>query len=94
MEELGNNTKQHKVIMINRKNCSLTGITDVIAFDEKEVILETQMGALFIRGENMHIKRLTLEQGEVDVEGSIDSYMYSGKKAMEKNESLLSRLFR
>ena len=80
--------------MINRKSCSLTGITDVIAFDEKEVILETQMGALFIRGENMHIKRLTLEQGEVDVEGSIDSYMYSGKKAMEKNESLLSRLFR
>ena len=75
MEELGNNTKQHKVIMINRKSCSLTGITDVIAFDEKEVILETQMGALFIRGENMHIKRLTLEQGEVDVEGSIDSYM-------------------
>lgn len=52
------------------------------------------MGALFIRGENMHIKRLTLEQGEVDVEGGIDSYMYSGKKAMEKNESLLSRLFR
>lgn len=94
MEELGNNMKQHKVIMINRKSCSLTGITDVIAFDEKEVILETQMGALFIRGENMHIKRLTLEQGEVDVEGSIDSYMYSGKKAMEKNESLLSRLFR
>ena len=94
MEELGNNTKQHKVIMINRKSCSLTGITDVIAFDEKEVILETQRGALFIRGENMHIKRLTLEQGEVDVEGSIDSYMYSGKKAMEKNESLLSRLFR
>ena len=94
MEELGNNTKQHKVIMINRKSCSLTGITDVIAFDEKEVILETQMGALFIRGENMHIKRLTLEQGEVDVEGSIDSYMYSGNKAMEKNESLLSRLFR
>ena len=94
MEELGNNVKQHKVIMVNRKNCSLTGVTDVIAFDDKEVILETQMGTLFIRGENMHIKRLTLEQGEVDVEGNVDTYMYSGKKAMEKNESLLSRLFR
>ena len=94
MEELGSNIKQHKITMVNRKNCSLTGITDVIAFDEKEVVLETQMGTLFIRGENMHIKRLTLEQGEVDVEGSIDAYMYSGKKAMEKNESLFSRLFR
>ena len=94
MEELGNVTKQHKITMINRKNCSLTGITDVIAFDDKEVILETQMGTLFIRGEDMHIKRLTLEQGEVDVEGSVDAYLYSGKKALEKNESLLSRLFR
>ena len=94
MEELGNNIKQHKVIMANRKNCSLTGVTDVIAFDDKEVILETQMGTLFIRGEDMHIKRLTLELGEVDVEGSIEAYMYSGKKTMEKNESLLSRLFR
>ena len=94
MEELGNVTKQHKITMTNRKSCSLTGITDVIAFDEKEVVLETQMGTLFIKGENMHIKRLTLELGEVDVEGSIDAYMYSGKKSMEKNESLLSRLFR
>ena len=94
MEELSNITKQHKMIMVNHKNCSLTGITDVIAFDEKEVVLETQMGTLFIRGENIHIKRLTLELGEVDVEGSIDAYMYSGKKEMGKNDSLLSRLFR
>ena len=65
MEELGNNTKQHKMIMTNRKNCSLTGITDVIAFDEKEVVLETQLGTLFIKGDNIHIKRLTLESGEV-----------------------------
>lgn len=94
MEELGNSTKQHKMVMINRKNCSLTGVTDVIAFDDKEVILETQMGTLFIRGQNMHIKRLTLEQGEVDVEGSVEAYMYSGKKAMEQNNSLFGRLFR
>lgn len=94
MEELGNSTKQHKMVMINRKNCSLTGVTDVIAFDDKEVILETQMGTLFIRGQNMHIKRLTLEQGEVDVEGSIDAYMYSGKKAMDQKDTLFGRLFR
>ena len=94
MEELGNSTKQHKMIMINRKNCSLTGVTDVIAFDDKEVILETQMGTLFIRGQNMHIKRLTLEQGEVDVEGSVDAYMYSGKKSMDQKDSFFGRLFR
>ena len=94
MEELGNGTKQHKVTMVNRKNCSLNGITDVIAFDEKEVVLETQMGTLLIKGDNMHIKRLTLDQGEVEIDGSIDAYLYSGKKVREERDSLFGRLFR
>ena len=94
VEELGNGTKQHKVTMVNRKNCSLNGITDVIAFDEKEVVLETQMGTLLIKGDNMHIKRLTLDQGEVEIDGSIDAYIYSGKKVREERESLFGRLFR
>ncbi len=96
MEELNTiNQGQHKMIMLNRKNCSLTGIVDVIAFDEKEVILETKMGALLIKGEDLHIKRLTLEQGEVDVEGRIDSYIYSGQKdAAGRNESFFARLFK
>lgn len=94
VEELGNGTKQHKVTMVNRKNCSLNGITDVIAFDEKEVVLETQMGTLLIKGDDMHIKRLTLEQGEVEIDGSIDAYIYSGKKVREERESLFGRFFR
>lgn len=81
--------------MVNRKNCALTGIVDVIAFDEKEVILETQMGMLLIKGENLHIKRLTLEHGEVDVDGTIDSYIYSGKKDVtERSQSFFARLFK
>ena len=94
MEDLGNGTKQHKIVMVNRKNCLLSGICDVIAFDEKEVVLETQMGTLLIKGDNMHIKRLTLDQGEVDIDGSIDAYLYSGKKVREEKESLFGRLFR
>ena len=94
MEELSSVTKQHKMILINRKSCSLTGITDVIAFDDKEVILETQMGTLWIKGENLHMKRLTLEQGEVEVEGVVDSYLYSGQKAFEQKQSFFGRLFR
>ena len=94
MEELSGVTKQHKMILVNRKSCSLTGITDVIAFDDKEVILETQMGTLWIKGENLHMKRLTLEQGEVEVDGIVDSYLYSGQKAFEQKSSFLGRLFR
>ena len=95
MEDLNSGSRrQHKMVMVNRKNCSLTGVTDVIAFDEKEVVLETQMGTLLIKGDNMHIKRLTLDQGEVDIDGSIDAYFYTGKKVREERESFFGRLFR
>lgn len=94
MEELNGVTKQHKMTLVNRKSCSLTGITDVIAFDDKEVILETQMGTLWIKGDKLHMKRLTLEQGEVEVDGVVDSYLYSGQKSFEQKESFFGRLFR
>ena len=51
-------------------------------------------GTLLIKGDNMHIKRLTLDQGEVDIDGSIDAYFYTGKKVREERESFFGRLFR
>ena len=78
MEDLNSgNRRQHKMVMINRKSCSLTGVADVIAFDENEVILETDMGMLMLKGQGLHVKRLTLEQGEVELEGKLDSFLYS-----------------
>ena len=96
MEDLSiENKRQHKIIMVNRKNCSLSGILDVIAFDENEVILETEQGILMLKGQGIHIKRLTLEQGEVELEGKLDSYLYTDQKGLAaKGESLLGRLFK
>ena len=96
MEDLNSiNKRQHKMTMINRKECTLTGVTDIVAFDENEVILETDMGILMIRGHSLHIKRLTLDKGEVDVDGTMDSFLYSEHKSMAaKSESLFSRLFK
>ncbi len=96
MEDLNSGSRrQHKMTMMNRKNCSLTGIMDVIAFDENEVILETDMGMLMVKGQGLHVKRLTLEQGEVELEGRIDSFLYSEQKSLAaKGESLLGRLFK
>lgn len=96
MEDLNSiNRRQHKMTMINRKNCTLTGVIDIIAFDENEVILETDMGILMIKGQDLHVKRLTLEQGEIDVDGNMDSFLYSEHKTLAaKGESLLGRLFK
>ena len=96
MEDLNSiNRRQHKMIVTNRKGGSLTGVKDVIAFDEGEVILETDMGVLVVKGHELHVKRLDLEKGEVDIDGRMDSFFYSEQRnSAAKGESFISRLFR
>lgn len=94
MEDLNSNVRMHKLTMINRKNVSLSGVNDVLSFDIHEILLETEQGMLMIKGEDLHVSRLSLEQGEVNVEGKIDSFTYSEVVGgTHKTESFLSRLF-
>ncbi len=88
-------TRPHRLMMQNRSALSITGIRDVVSFDENQVILDTDMGLLTMKGKELHVSRLTLEKGEVDVDGSVDSLVYSSNEAYHKSgESLFSRLFR
>ena len=87
--------ESHKLTVTNRGLLSATGVSDVISFDVKEVLLETGKGMLTIKGQDLHVKRLTLEKGEVDIEGTIDSMVYSSNEALRKSgESLFTRLFK
>lgn len=96
MEErvsIGNTS--HKVTVNNRKSAAITGVSDVLAFDLNEVLLETSQGMLMIKGNDLHVKKLSLEKGEVDIEGKIDSFLYSEITGQNKQqESFLGRLFR
>lgn len=95
MEDLSGSTRTHKVTMTNRRNCTINGVSDVLSFDIHEILLETEQGMLMIKGDDLHVSRLTLEKGEVDVDGKIDSFTYSDVSgSAHKNESLLTRLFR
>lgn len=88
-------SRQHKIILTNRGTCALNGISDILSFDVNEILLETVMGMLMIRGTDLHVNRLTLEKGEVDISGKIDSLQYSDMaKGGRQGESLLSRLFK
>lgn len=70
-------------------------MVDVLSFDVGEILLETELGMLMIKGNDLHVNRLTLEKGEIDIEGKIDSLTYSDvKSASKQNESLLGRLFK
>ena len=88
-------SKAHKIILSNRRTGTITGVADVISFDITEVLLETEQGMLMIKGADLHVNRLTLEKGEVDIEGRIDSLAYSDVTSYQKQgESLIGRLFK
>ena len=85
----------HKLVVNNRKTSLVTGVLDVLSFDLNEILLETEQGMLMVKGSDLHVNRLSLEKGEVDIEGRIDSLTYSDVKTAGKQaESLLGRLFR
>jgi len=95
MEEKQQIQKNHKVSLNARSSAAITGVSDVLSFDAGEVLLETEQGILMLRGNDLHVNRLTLEKGEVDVEGRIDSLTYSDSNSYSKSgESFISRLFK
>ena len=87
--------KGHKLILSNRRTSTITGVADVISFDITEVLLETEQGMLMLKGTDLHVNRLSLEKGEIDIEGKIDSLAYSEVNSFQKQgESLIGRLFK
>lgn len=95
MEDLSSNVRMHKVTMTNRRTCTINGVKDVLSFDIHEILLETEQGMLMIKGDELHVNRLTLDKGEVDVDGRIDSFLYSDVAGNNhQNESFLAKLFR
>jgi sporulation protein YabP len=87
--------KGHKININARKNAMITGVNDVLSFDAGEVLLQTEQGVLMIRGSELHVNRLTIEKGEIDIDGKIDSLTYSETAGSNKSgESLFGRLFK
>ena len=96
MEDLtGTKQRQHRLMLTGRNVCNLNGILDVLSFDLHEILLETEQGMLMIKGNDLHVNRLSLDKGEVDIEGKVDSLTYSeGGSGMGKGESFLTKLFK
>ena len=81
------------LILENRKNLSISGITDVDSFDEKSIELYTQLGELTIQGRELHIDSMSVETGDMTITGDIWAIIY-GDKDKKGPISALGRLFR
>ena len=83
----------HHVILEGRASLSVSGVEEVESFDENSIVMSTCKGTLVVRGEDLHIEKLSLDGGDLKVEGDIDSLTYEDS-GREKAGGLLARLFR
>jgi sporulation protein YabP len=85
---------EHDVIMRGRKLLDITGVKQVESFDNEEFLLETVMGFLAIKGQNLQMKNLDVEKGIVSIKGKIYDLVYLDEQHGEKAKGFFSKIFR
>lgn len=82
------------IVLENREKLSISGVLDVLSFDDQIVILETELGLLTVKGENLKINKLSIDTEEVIVEGNIFNLGYSEKDIDKKAGGFLGKIFK
>lgn len=82
------------VVLENRERLNVTGINDILSFDDQVVILSTDLGMLTIKGSELKINKLNIDESEVKIEGNISSISYSQDSPKRKSESIFSKIFK
>ena len=93
IEEISS-TSNHGLSLTDRKSLLLYGVKKIENFDNEEFIMETNMGMLTVKGENLELIKLDTQQGNISIKGNVDSLEYSKEKKNNNQQSLISRLFK
>lgn len=94
MDEKRLGSVRHQLVLAERERLTLDGVIHVESFDDREIVLDTELGGLIIQGEELHIKELNLEKGNLLVSGFVQSVEYLGESLGARGKGLLARLFR
>ncbi|SMC28327.1 sporulation protein YabP [Clostridium acidisoli DSM 12555] len=86
--------KNNNIILENRKKLSITGVNEVISFNDEIIILTTSLGTLTLKGKDLKMNKLDVQNGDVMITGKINSFVYSEKENFKNKDSILNRLFR
>ena len=83
------------LILENREKLTVSGVNDVLSFDDQVVVVETDLGLLTVKGENIRVNKLSLDTSEVILEGHISFLSYSDKEQEKsKDGGLISKIFK
>ncbi|MDR5588127.1 MULTISPECIES: sporulation protein YabP [Clostridium] len=88
------NDRNSNLSLENRQKLILSGVIEVISFDSQKIDLTTVLGNLSIKGSDLKMNKLDVKNGDVIINGSIDSMVYNGKEVKKSKESIISRLFK
>lgn len=83
----------HNIIMENRKALTISGVNDIDSFDEHTIIIFTELGELIIKGRDLHITSMSVETGELIMDGEVSSLTY-GEGDRRTPNNFLARLFK
>lgn len=83
--------KPHTLTLAERNKLTVTGVEEVLRFDETEVEMRTARGDLIVRGTNLHVGRLAIDTGELGIDGTVSEVLYADEPA--KGEGFFARLF-
>lgn len=81
----------HKLSLNERKQLTMTGVTEVVSFDETAVVLRTALGTLEVQGQDLQLKTLSIDGGQVAVDGNISALIYEEPRTQQ---GFWGRLFR
>ncbi|MCF0146949.1 MAG: sporulation protein YabP [Clostridium sp.] len=82
------------IVLENRKKLTLTGVEEVISFDDEKILLNTKLGFLTIKGSELKMNKLDVQNGDVIIVGNVASIVYSSKEIKKEKESIISKLFK
>ncbi|MCI7442045.1 MAG: sporulation protein YabP [Clostridium sp.] len=86
--------KNSNLALENRKKLSLSGVEEIVSFQDEKISLNTILGNLIIRGSNLKMSKLDVQSGEVIISGVISSMIYSEKNVKVTKESIIKKLFK
>lgn len=82
------------IVLENRQKMTLTGVLEVISFDDEKIFLNTKLGNLTIKGSDLKMNKLDVQNGDIIIMGNIYYIVYSGKDIKKEKQSLIEKLFK
>ena len=92
-EEKTNQKVNQNIIIENRKALTISGVTDVESFNETSIVLYTELGELTVKGRDLRVNKVSIDNGDLLVEGDIGAVIY-GSRDRKSTQTLLNKLFR